>query len=51
MRRYLTLGGSYRFGWTGQYESVSIWAPIMAVFVLGFCVLYVFLTGFNYLVS
>ncbi|GAA5966389.1 hypothetical protein JCM8115_002855 [Rhodotorula mucilaginosa] len=39
------------FGWTGQYESVSIWAPIMAVFVLGFCVLYVFLTGFNYLID
>ncbi|GAA5870316.1 hypothetical protein JCM3774_004639 [Rhodotorula dairenensis] len=39
------------FGWTGQYESVSIWAPIMAIFVLGFCVLYVFLTGFNYMID
>ncbi|BGP55112.1 hypothetical protein JCM8202v2_002707 [Rhodotorula sphaerocarpa] len=39
------------FGWTGQYQSVSIWAPIMAVFVLGFCILYVFLTGFNYMID
>ncbi|GAA5982241.1 hypothetical protein JCM10908_004797 [Rhodotorula pacifica] len=43
--------GFFWFGWTGQYESVSIWAPIVAIYVIGFCVLYVFLTGFNYMID
>lgn len=39
------------FGWTGAYRSISIWSPILSIVLLGACVLYVFLTGFNYLVS
>ncbi|GAA6039859.1 hypothetical protein JCM8097_006766 [Rhodosporidiobolus ruineniae] len=39
------------FGWSGKYESVSIWSPIFAVATLGFCVLFIFLTGFNYLID
>ncbi|BGP39645.1 hypothetical protein JCM10450v2_003616 [Rhodotorula kratochvilovae] len=37
------------FGLTGAYKSVSIWSPILAVVLLGACVLYVFLTSFNYI--
>lgn len=31
-----------RFGWTGAYSDISIWSPILAVVLLGACVLYVF---------
>ncbi|TNY21912.1 major facilitator superfamily domain-containing protein [Rhodotorula diobovata] len=39
------------FGWTGAYRSISIWSPILSIVLLGACVLYVFLTGFNYLID
>ncbi|GAA5924642.1 hypothetical protein JCM3775_005432 [Rhodotorula graminis] len=39
------------FGWTGAYSHISIWSPILAVVLLGACVLYVFLTGFNYIID
>ncbi|GAA6014046.1 hypothetical protein JCM10207_000218 [Rhodosporidiobolus poonsookiae] len=39
------------FGWTGTFEHISIWSPILAVVLLGACVLYIFLTGFNYLID
>jgi len=39
------------FGWTGQYESVSIAAPILSVVLLGICVLWIFLSIFNYLID
>ncbi|BGP15715.1 hypothetical protein JCM10213v2_003704 [Rhodosporidiobolus nylandii] len=39
------------FGWTGFKADISIWSPILAVFLLGFCILYVFLTGFNYMID
>ncbi|GAA6055076.1 hypothetical protein JCM3770_001784 [Rhodotorula araucariae] len=39
------------FGWTGGYQSVSIWSPILAVVLLGTCVLAIFLCGFNYIID
>ncbi|GJN88991.1 hypothetical protein Rhopal_001962-T1 [Rhodotorula paludigena] len=39
------------FGWTGAYSSISIWSPILSIVVLGAGVLYVFLTGFNYMID
>ncbi|KAG8980119.1 hypothetical protein FRB90_007820, partial [Tulasnella sp. 427] len=38
------------FGWT-SYPSVSIWAPLMAGFVMGFSIVLIFLGLFNYLVD
>ncbi|GAA5963648.1 hypothetical protein JCM3765_003529 [Sporobolomyces pararoseus] len=38
------------FGFTA-YPSISIWSPIFAVYLLGFCVLYTFLAGFNYIID
>ncbi|GAA5877931.1 hypothetical protein JCM8547_007083 [Rhodosporidiobolus lusitaniae] len=39
------------FGWTGAFSSISIWSPILAVVLLGSTILYVFLSGFNYLID
>ncbi|GAA6036911.1 hypothetical protein NBRC10512_001275 [Rhodotorula toruloides] len=39
------------FGWTGAYPHISIWSPILAIVMLGTTILYVFLTGFNYLID
>ncbi|GAA6063686.1 hypothetical protein JCM10212_003353 [Sporobolomyces blumeae] len=38
------------FGWTA-YPSISIASPILAVVLLGITILYVFLSGFNYLID
>ncbi|CEQ40292.1 SPOSA6832_01927 [Sporobolomyces salmonicolor] len=38
------------FGWTA-YPHISIWSPILAVFLLGMTILYVFLSGFNYMIG
>ncbi|GAA5880257.1 hypothetical protein JCM1840_003411 [Sporobolomyces johnsonii] len=38
------------FGWTA-YPHISIWSPILAVFLLGLTILYVFLSGFNYMID
>ncbi|GAA5830889.1 hypothetical protein JCM11251_001112 [Rhodosporidiobolus azoricus] len=40
------------FGWTGAWgDSVSKWSPIVAIGTLGGTVLFVFLSGFNYLID
>ncbi|GAA5968906.1 hypothetical protein JCM11641_000774 [Rhodosporidiobolus odoratus] len=39
------------FGWTGCFAHISIWSPILAVVLLGVCILYIFLAGFNYIID
>jgi len=39
------------FGLTGNYVSINIAAPILAIVLLGFCVLFLFLSIFNYLID
>nr|GAT44087.1 polyamine transporter 1 [Mycena chlorophos] len=38
------------FGWT-SYPSVSLWAPLMAGFPMGFAINWIFLSLFNYLID
>ncbi|GAA5994745.1 hypothetical protein JCM5350_005659 [Sporobolomyces pararoseus] len=38
------------FGFTA-YPSISIWSPIFAIYLLGICILYTFLGGFNYIID
>ncbi|GAA6025071.1 hypothetical protein JCM11491_006062 [Sporobolomyces phaffii] len=34
-----------------SYPSISIWSPIFAIALLGMCILYTFLAGFNYIID
>ncbi|GAA5943153.1 MFS transporter [Sporobolomyces koalae] len=38
------------FGFT-SYPSISVWSPILAIGLLGICILYTFLGGFNYIID
>ncbi|GAA5837887.1 hypothetical protein JCM5353_006454 [Sporobolomyces roseus] len=34
-----------------SYPSISIWSPIFSIWLLGVCILYTFLCGFNYIID
>jgi len=38
------------FGWT-SYPSISLWAPLMSGYVLGFAINWIFLSLFNYIID
>ncbi|KAF7347942.1 putative mfs-multidrug-resistance transporter [Mycena venus] len=38
------------FGWT-SYPSISLWAPLMSGYVLGFAISWIFLSLFNYIID
>lgn len=50
---YSAPGLAVAFFWFGftAYPSISIWSPIFAIYLLGFCILYTFLSGFNYIID
>ncbi|GAA5912849.1 uncharacterized protein JCM6883_004852 [Sporobolomyces salmoneus] len=50
---YSAPGLAIAFFWFAftSYPSISVWSPIFAIALLGFCILYTFLAGFNYIID